>query len=295
MAKRNSAQILEEVFPLANGATIPKLGFGTWLIPPDKAAQCTKDAIATGYRLIDTAQAYGNEKETGDGIRESGVARDELFVVDKVAAELKDYDSVLASIQKSVALMDVGPLDMMLIHSPQPWNKVNQSNDRYFEGNREAWRAMEHAVDSGLVKGIGLANFEIQDVENIMESCKVVPAIDQILCHAGHTPLHLLNWLHAKDIRVMAYSPLGHGAVLSSPTITKLAQEYEVTPAQILIRYDVQLGAVPIVKAMTPEHMKDDAMVHFRLSDEDEKMLRHWEYTDGYGQANAFPVFGGKL
>lgn len=293
MAKRNGTEILKEVFPLTNGATIPKLGFGTWLIPTAQAAQCTKDAIDEGYRLIDTAQAYGNEKQVGEGIRASGVPREELFVVSKVAAELKDYDAVSASIDRSVSLMDVGPLDMMLIHSPQPWAQVNKSDNRFLEENRQAWKALEDAVAAGKLKGIGVANFQIEDLENILSTCEIVPAINQVLCHAGNTPLHLVEWCHTKRIRVMAYSPLGHGAVIDDPVITKMAEKYEVTPAQLLIRYDVQLGTVPIVKASSPEHLKDDAMVHFVISPEDEKELRHWKFTSGYGDAGKFPVFGG--
>lgn len=293
MAKHNGTEILKETYPLTNGAVMPKLGFGTWLIPTAKAAECTEEALSQGYRLIDTAQAYGNEKQVGEAIRASGVPRDELFVVSKVAAELKDYDAVSASIDRSVQLMDVGPLDMMLIHSPQPWSQVNKSDDRFFEGNRQAWKALEDAVAAGKLKGIGVANFKEEDLESILSVAKVMPAINQVLCHAGNTPLHLIEWCHTKRIRVMAYSPLGHGAVVSDPFITKMAEKYEVAPAQLLIRYDVQLGTVPVVKASSPEHLRDDAMVHFVISKEDEKELKHWQFTSGYGDAGKFPVFGG--
>lgn len=293
MAKHNGTEILGEAFPLTNGATMPKLGYGTWLIPTAQAAQCTTDAISIGYRLIDTAQAYGNEKQVGEGIRASGVPREELFVVSKVAAELKEYDAVAASIDRSYQLLGIGALDMMLIHSPQPWAQVNKSSDRFFEGNRQAWKALEDAVEAGKVKGIGVANFLEEDLENILSSCEIAPAVNQVLCHAGNTPLHLINWCHEKRIRVMAYSPLGHGAVIDDPVVTRMAEKYEVTPAQLLIRYDVQLGVVPVVKASTSEHMRDDAMVHFAISKEDEKELRHWKFTSGYGAAGKFPVFGG--
>ena len=137
--------MINETYTLSNGVKIPKLGLGTWFIDDDKAAQAVREAVKLGYRLIDTAQAYGNERGVGEGIRTCGVDRDQLFVTTKLAAEIKSYDEAVKAIDGSLKLMGLDYIDMIIIHSPQPWVNVNQSADRFFEGNLEAWRALEEA------------------------------------------------------------------------------------------------------------------------------------------------------
>ena len=134
---------------LNNGIKVPQLGLGTWFIDDNQVATSVKAATQLGYRHFDTAQAYGNERGVGEGIRTCGVAREDLFVVSKVAAEHKTYQEAKDSIDQTLETMGLDYLDMMIIHSPQPWDKVNQSDDRYFEGNREAWRALEDAYEEG--------------------------------------------------------------------------------------------------------------------------------------------------
>ncbi|CQD19687.1 morphine 6-dehydrogenase [Mycolicibacterium conceptionense] len=135
--------ILDETYTLSNGVEIPKLGLGTWLIDDDKAAEAVRAAVEIGYRNIDTAQAYGNERGVGEGIRTCGMARKELFVSTKLAAEIKDYDQAVAAIEGSLDKLGLEYVDLMLIHSPQPWNDFRGGD--YAEGNRQAWRALEHA------------------------------------------------------------------------------------------------------------------------------------------------------
>lgn len=141
--------MLKETFTLNNGVKIPKLGLGTWFIEGDKAADAVREAVKSGYRLIDTAQAYGNERGVGEGVRTCGVPREEIFVTSKVAAEHKTYEQAKAGIDETLQKMGLDYLDMMIIHSPQPWVEVNQSDNRYEEGNREAWRALEEAYEAG--------------------------------------------------------------------------------------------------------------------------------------------------
>ena len=179
--------IFNETFTLNNGVKIPKLALGTWFIDDDKAAEAVRQAIKIGYRHIDTAQAYGNERGVGEGVRTCGVPREELFVVSKVAAEHKDYDSAMKSINETLAKMGLDYLDMMIIHSPQPWMEVNQSENRYIEGNKEAWRALEDALEAGKLRAIGVSNFLEQDIENILEDCRVKPMVNQILAHISNT------------------------------------------------------------------------------------------------------------
>ena len=147
--------ILNETYPLANGVQIPKLGLGTWFIDDAKAAEAVRAAVKLGYRLIDTAQAYGNERGVGEGVRTCGVRREELFVASKIAAELKTYEDAAKSIDETLERMGLGYLDQMIIHSPRPWVEVNQSDDRHEAGNLEAWRALEEAQAAGKVRVFG--------------------------------------------------------------------------------------------------------------------------------------------
>lgn len=287
--------ILTENYQLNNGIEIPKVALGTWLIDNDDVADAIKNAIKLGYRHIDTAQAYGNEQGVGKGIRESGVDRSQLFVTDKVAAELKDYDSVAKSIDKSLDTLGLDYLDLLIIHSPQPWKEVNQSADRHFQGNLEAWRAMTDAMKAGKVKSIGVSNFNQDDLQNILDHSDVKPAVDQILAHIANTPTDLIKFCQDNDIQVEAYSPIGHGAVLNQADVKKVAAKYHVSAAQLCLKYDLQLGMVVLPKTANPEHMKQNADLDFTISDEDMKTLENVPTLTDYGQANLFPVYGGKI
>lgn len=287
--------ILAENYQLNNGVEIPKMALGTWLIDNDDVAAAIKNAIKLGYRHVDTAQAYGNEQGVGKGIRESGVDRDQLFVTDKVAAELKDYDGVAKSIDESLVTLGLDYLDMLIIHSPQPWREVNQSTDRHFKGNLEAWRAMTDAMKAGKVKAIGVSNFNQDDLQNILDNSDVKPAVDQILAHIANTPLDLIKYCQDNDIQVEAYSPIGHGAVLNQDDVKTIAAKYHVSPAQLCLKYDLQLGMVVLPKTENPAHMKQNADLDFTISDEDMKTLENVKKMTDYGQANLFPVYGGKI
>lgn len=144
---RKVNEMFDRNIVLNNGVKIPQLGLGTWFIDDDKVADAVKAAVEIGYRHIDTAQAYGNERGVGEGVRTCGIPRDELFVVSKVAAEHKTYEEAMAGINETLEKMGLDYLDMMIIHSPQPWAKVNQCEDRYVEGNRAAWKALEDVTD----------------------------------------------------------------------------------------------------------------------------------------------------
>lgn len=171
--------MLKETYTLNNGVAIPKLGLGTWFIDDDKVADAVREAVKIGYRHIDTAQAYGNERGVGEGVRTCGIPREELFVVSKVAAEHKTYEEAKAGIDGTLEKMGLDYLDMMIIHSPQPWVKVNQSDDRYVEGNRAAWRALEEAYKEGKLKAVGISNFQIGDIESLMETAEIKAMADK--------------------------------------------------------------------------------------------------------------------
>ena len=285
--------IFDEFFTLADGTKIPKLGLGTWFIDDDKAAEAVRTAVKLGYRLIDTAQAYGNECGVGEGVRTCGVPREQLFVASKVAAELKTYESAAKSIDETLEKMGLDYLDQMILHAPQPWNEFRDEK-RYFEGNRAAWRALEDAQAAGKVKVIGVSNFLKDDLENILSDCRVKPMVNQILLHISNTDTALIDFCRAQGIQVEAYSPIAHGEALKNPAIAQMAQKYGVSAAQLCIRYVIQLGTVALPKTANPEHMASNAAVDFVISDADMDTLTRMDKIKDYGEFSFFPVFSGK-
>lgn len=280
---------------LSNGVEIPQLALGTWLIDNAMVTEAVKAAVALGYRHVDTAQAYENEAGVGEGIRSCGVPRDQLFVVSKVAAEHKDYASAAAGIDETLRKMGLDYLDMMIIHSPQPWMEVNQSDNRYVEGNREAWRALEDAYKAGKLRAIGVSNFLEGDIDSLWEAAEIKPMVNQVLCHIANTPLSLIEYCQGKGIVMEAYSPVAHGEAMKIPAIAEMAEKYGVTIPQLCIRYDIQLGMIVLPKTANSAHMKTNADVDFVISDADMETLKAVERIKDYGAHGFFPVYGGKL
>ena len=286
--------ILNEKYTLSNGVEIPKLGLGTWFIRDNDVEQAVKDAVEIGYRHIDTAQAYQNENGVGKGIKACGVKREELFVTTKLAAEVKSYDEAVASIDSSLKTLGLDYIDLMIIHSPKPWMEFH-SDDSYFEGNREAWRALEEAYQAGKLRAIGVSNFEKADIDNILESCTVKPMVNQILAHISNTPKELIEYCKNNDILVEAYSPIGHGELMKNQEVKKIAEKYDVSVPQLGIRYCLQLNTLPLPKTANPAHMRNNAEVDFVISEEDMKFLKNMAPIEDYGEASMFPVYGKKM
>ena len=285
--------IFEETFTLNNGVKIPKLALGTWKIPDNEVASPVQTALKMGYRHIDTAQAYHNEKGVGQGIKDSGISRDQIFINSKVEAEIKNYQEAKKSIDETLTRMDLDYLDMMIIHNPQPWKEVNQSDDRHFEGNIETWRALTDAMKEGKLRAIGVSSFQPEDLQNLFDNSDVKPMVNQILCHIGATPKKLINFCQEHDIVVESFSPVAHGEALTNNTIKSMAEKYQVSVAQLCIRYDWQLNTVVLPKSVNPEHMKQNSELNFEISDVDMKTLENIHNFD-YGTSSHFPVFGGK-
>lgn len=284
--------ILQETYTLSNGVKIPKLGLGTWFIPDAQAAEAVRTAVSLGYRHIDTAQAYENEAGVGEGVRTCGLPREQIFVTSKVAAEHKDYDSAARSIDETLEKMGLDYLDMMIIHSPQPWADFRGGD--YAEGNRAAWRALEDAYTAGKLRAIGVSNFRKPDLDNILSDYRVKPMVDQILLHISNTDLGLLDTCRTQDILVEAYSPIAHGEALKNPMIAEMAAKYGVSAAQLCIRYVLELGAVALPKTADPEHMKANAAVDFDITPDDMELLKQAAPIKDYGEFSFFPVFSGK-
>lgn len=280
---------------LSNGVEIPQLALGTWLIDNDRVGAAVKAAVDMGYTHVDTAQAYANERGIGEAIRTCGIARNKLFITTKVAAEHKDYRSAANGIDGSLKAMGLDYIDLMIIHSPQPWMEVNQSDNRYFEGNLEAWRALTDAYKAGKLRSIGVSNFLKEDIDNIWNNAEVKPMVNQVLCHISNTPLDLIEYCQSKGIVMEAYSPVAHGEALRISAIAEMAKKYGVSIPQLCIRYDIQLGMVVLPKTANPEHMKTNADIDFVISDEDMETLKRAQKIDNYGESSFFPVFGGKL
>jgi diketogulonate reductase-like aldo/keto reductase len=215
-------------------------------------------------------------------------------VTTKLAAEVKSYGKAVEAIDGSLKTMGLDYLDLMIIHSPQPWQEF-RGEDRYFEGNREAWRALEEAYEAGKLRAIGVSNFEREDIDNILASCKVKPMVNQILVHIGNTPHDLIGYSQEHGLLVEAYSPIAHGELLKNAQVREIADKYDASVPQLSIRYTLQLGLLPLPKTENPQHMKSNADVDFEISDEDMETLKNLDRIKDYGDASGMPVFGGTL
>lgn len=282
--------VVNETYTLANGVEIPKLGLGTWMIDNEAVVQVVKDALDSGYRHIDTAEAYLNEEGVGHGLKESGVNREDIFVTTKLEGDIKNYEEAVKAIEKSLELLNVDYIDLMIIHSPQPWANFRDGN-HYFEGNLEAWRALEEAYEAGKLRAIGVSNFEQEDLENLINNGKVKPMVNQVLAHITNVPTDVIKYCQSQDIIVEAYSPIAHGAILDHPVVKEMAEKYKASPAQLSIRYVLQLGTVALPKTTSKDHMKSNADIDFTISEEDINTLNELPLIETYGDDQVMPVF----
>lgn len=282
--------IAQETFSLANGVKVPKLGLGTWMISQDDAKQAVLDALAIGYRHIDTAQDYGNEAQVADGIKASGLNREDIFVTTKLAAAHKTYDDAKQAINASFKRMGLDYIDLVIIHSPQPWG-VFGGEDRFFEGNLAAWKALEEFYQAGKIRAIGLSNFQQVDIENIISHCSVKPMVNQILAHITNIPDELVEYSKSHGLLVEAYSPMGHGELFKNPEIQKIADKYKVSLPQLCIRFALQLGLLPLPKTANPTHMKNNSELDFVISNDDMTFLHSLPKIEDYGDHSVFPVY----
>ncbi|PWG00249.1 aldo/keto reductase [Levilactobacillus bambusae] len=260
-----------ETYKLSNGTVIPKLGFGTWQIPNgDVAYNAVKDALKVGYRHIDTARAYENEASVGKAIKDSGIFRDEIFVTTKLPAEIKTYEGAMASFEESLKQLDMDYVDLYIIHAPWPWNNIGKDEDA---GNKEAWRALEDIYKSGRAKAIGVSNFAVHDLQNIMGGAEIKPMINQIQYYIGYTEPEITQFSQKNDIVVEAYSPLATGDMLKNAEIKQLADKYNVTPAQLALKFVLENGLVALPKATSLGHIENNADLGFSINDTDMKTL----------------------
>ncbi|WP_413806454.1 aldo/keto reductase [Streptomyces sp. OE57] len=246
---------------LNNGVRMPQLGFGVWQIPDDEAQVAVRNALDAGYRSIDTAAIYGNEEGTGKGLAASGLARDELFVTTKLWNGDQGYDSTLRAFDTSLTKLGLEYVDLYLIHWPMP------GVDKYVD----TWKAFEKIYSEGRAKAIGLSNFHSAHIQRLLSETSIVPVIDQIELHPQLPQAELRAFNARHDIVTEAWSPLGQGkGLLEDPKLAEIAEKHGKTPAQVVLRWHLDLGNVVIPKSVTPSRIKENIDVFdFQLDSED--------------------------
>lgn len=258
-----------EYVKLNNGIEMPLISFGVYQIPKEDTKRCVLDAIKSGYRGIDTAQSYFNESEVGDAIVECGVPREELFITTKVWIDHYGYEECKASVEESLRKLKTDYLDLCLLHQP-------------FSDYYGAYRALEDLYAEGKIKAIGVSNFEKSDIENLINNGTVKPMVNQILAHISNTPFDIIEYCESEGIIVEAYSPNGHGEILNKAEIVAMAEKYQVSPAQLAIRYCIELGFVVLPKSGNPDHIVENGQVDFEISAEDMETLKRIERVTDY-------------
>lgn len=245
---------------------IPAIGFGTYRAIKQDGIDSVSKALKVGYRLIDTAAVYGNEKGVGQGIRQSGIPREEIYVTSKVWREALGYDSTKSELDKTLKRLQMDYLDLYLIHWPA--NARNHKN--WEEVNSETWRAMEECQAEGKIRSIGVSNFWKEHLDPLLATCDVIPAVNQIEFHPGYWQPEVYNYCREKGILVEAWAPLAKGEALKNKTIQKLAKKYQKSEAQICLRWAMDHGTVPIPKTITPERIIENFDVFdFELTQDD--------------------------
>ncbi|MDN6900392.1 aldo/keto reductase [Oenococcus sicerae] len=267
--------ILDETFELNNQTKIPKLAFGTWRLKDgDEAYNAVASALKIGYRHVDTAFHYFNEKSVGQAIKDSGLKRDQVFLTTKLPAEIKNHDDILKNFQESLDNLQTDYVDLYLIHAPWPWSDINLDY-RYDGANQEAWRTMEEIYQSGRAKAIGVSNFDVHDLKNLEKIWSVKPAVNQIEFYVGWTQPKIVSYSKLLGIQLEAYSPLATGGLATQAEIQNIAEKYRVSVPQTALKYVLQKGILPLPRATKAEHAKSNADLNFEISADDMTILDH--------------------
>ena len=269
MTKKISS--LNDRYFLNNGAKMPTIGFGTWQTPDgDVAKKSVIDAINSGYRLIDTAAAYGNEESVGKGIKESDINRYDLFVTTKLWNDKHGYRETIQAIDESLEKLGLDYLDLYLIHWPNP----KAVRDHWAELNAESWRAMEDQYKAGKLRAIGVSNFRREHMDELLKTASVRPAVNQIYLNPSDMQEDIVSYNNELDILSEAYSPLGTGGLIGNKTVGEVAEHYGKTPAQVLLRWSLQHQFAPLPKSVHTDRIKENVDIFdFVIDEEDMKNL----------------------
>lgn len=267
--------LLKHTKTLSNDVNIPTIGFGTWQIENgEEAYQSVTLALKHGYIHIDTANGYANEESVGRAIRDSKIPRKNLFVTSKLPSHIKTYDGAKKSFEETLENLGFDYLDLYLIHAPWPWSDIGSKHD---EGNVEAWKAMEELYEAGKIRAIGVSNFSPSDIDNILDNTKIKPHVNQIGFWIGHDQRETLDYCKEKDIVVEAYSPLATGHIFKNDNVKAMAKKYNVSPAQLAIRYCIEQGTIPLPKSTHEARIIENSQVDFTISKDDVKKLEQEE------------------
>ena len=249
---------IKECSTLSNGLKMPWLGFGTFKVPDGKVVEeAVKEALRLGYRHIDTAAIYKNEEGVGQAIKDSGVPREEIFLVSKVWNTDQGYESTLKAFETSLKKLQTDYLDLYLIHWPKTLNK-------------ETWKALEKLYKQGRVKAIGVSNFKLHHLEELLEDAEIIPMVNQVEFHPQFPQTEIMEICKKHNIQLEAWGPLMQGKIFEIPLMKELAEKYNKTISQIALRWDLQMGIVTIPKSITPERIKENMNIFdFEISKED--------------------------
>lgn len=262
---------MSQTVTLNNGITMPMLGLGVWKVPDEEAERIVSEAIASGYRAIDTAAAYGNEAGVGRGIAKSGINRDEIFVTTKIWNSDQGYEQTLAAFDASRSKLDMDVIDLLLIHWPVKGKYV------------DTWRALEEIYSKGQVRAIGVSNFQTHHLDDLAAVSSLVPAVNQVEFHPLLTQEPLRAYCGQKGIRLTAWSPLMQGN-LDIPVLQEIAQKHGKSPAQIVLRWDIQNGVITIPKTTTSSRLVENSQIFdFELSEEDMKAISALNQNKRFG------------
>ena len=251
---------------LYNGILMPEIGFGTWKAPTGEVTvEAVKAAIECGYTHIDCAAIYGNEKEVGLGIKESNVDRKNLFITSKLWNDVRGYQETIDAFNQTLSDLQLDYLDLYLIHWPRPV----KYHDNYIEKNIESWKAMEDLYKQGKVRAIGVSNFKIHHMEEIMKNCEIKPMVNQIEFHPSCLEKEIRDFCKKENIIVTGYSPLANGKVFECKELVEFSEKYGVSIAQLCIKYALQHNVIPLVKSVTKERIKANLNLNFTITDKD--------------------------
>ena len=271
---------LQDCFKLSNGVDIPCIGFGTFKTPDgDVCVKAVQDAVDVGYRHIDTARAYRNEKSVGEGVKKCGIPRSELFITTKLMNTERGYDRTIKAFNESLDFLGLDYLDLYLVHWPNPVHY----RDTWQESNAETWRAFEHLYNEKRIRSIGISNFMPHHIDELMKTAVVAPMVNQIRLCPGDTQDETVDYCRSKNILLQAYSPFGSGLIFDVPEMKALTDKYGKTIGQICVRWCLQRDYLPLPKSITPERIIENADVFdFELEASDVELIANMKGCVGY-------------
>jgi len=278
---------MHDCYTLSNGLSIPCIGFGTYNAKGGDNLTIIRTAVEAGYRYFDTASLYGTERVLGQAIRESGIARDQFFIVSKLWIDERGYREAKEAFERSLERLSTEYLDLYLIH----WPRGSEGDTDWKEKDLDTWRALEELYQAGRIKGLGVSNFLPHHLENLLKNCKDRPLVDQLEVHPGYTQEAAVRYCRDNDIRVQAWSPLGRSKMLENPILMEYSAKYGKSVAQLCLRFLVQKGIIPLVKSSTMERMKENQEIFdFEISAEDMSILDNMPQNTWLGEHPDFAI-----